>query len=70
VTNVKKFNKTFYQEKYRKSSMSDKIKSKFAKPGRLSAGKLPAADSPGSLEGMSKFLSYSHGALADLVSML
>ena len=54
------------QEKYRKSSMSDKIKSKFSKPGRVSTGKMSTTDAPGSLEGMSKFLSYSHGALADL----
>jgi hypothetical protein len=54
------------QEKYRKSSMSDKIRSKFAKPGRLSTGKMSSTDSPGTLDGMSKFFSYSHGALADL----
>ena len=54
------------QEKYRKSSMSDKIKSKFAKPGRGTAGKMSVVDPPGTLDGMSKFLSYSHGALADL----
>ena len=54
------------QEKYRKSSMSDKIKSKFTKPGRTTSGKISGNDSPGNLEGMSKFLSYSHGALADL----
>jgi hypothetical protein len=54
------------QDKYRKSSMSDKIRSKFTKTGRSSTGKLATADHPGSLEGMSKFLSYSHGALADL----
>ena len=54
------------QEKYRKSSMSDKIRSKFTKPGRNSIGKISSPDLPGNLDGMSKFLSYSHGALADL----
>jgi len=54
------------QEKYRKSSMSDKIRSKFGKPNRSSAWKTSTPDGSTNLEGMTKFLSYSHGALADL----